>query len=437
MKPHPTLFFSFSLSLWYTHTHTHTHLPYLLGSIQTDVGVHRTRNVSLRGAHLCIPPPTEEKTKRSQKNPAKKMEDYEDYSYHDNTSDNDSYEDYHTVCEKHDVRSFAGAFLPVVYSISFVIGVAGNAMVVAVYAYHKRLKTMTDAFVVHLAVADLLLLFTLPFWAVDAARGWQVGAVLCKLVSALYTINFTCSMLLLACISVDRYLAITAVGRDRGQGRGFRPSYCSRVCLLCWVAAFTLGVPDLVFSTVVSTVSGRTACLAVYSHEMVPVTRACLEVAEVLLGFLLPLTVMLFCYSRVVCTIGVLPLERRGRKWKVIRVLLAVVGVFVITQLPYNVVKFCRAMDSAYALVSHCEVSKALDRAAQVTESLALTHCCLNPVLYAFIGSSFRQHVLKFAKGLEERRRRRRRTGSIETEQGVDIDLNSHAGSQETSTFSI
>ncbi|XP_076151521.1 atypical chemokine receptor 4 [Alosa pseudoharengus] len=368
----------------------------------------------------------------------------DDYDYdHENVSDNYSvdYDDYHTVCEKDDVRSFGGVFLPVVYSLSLVVGVAGNAMVVAVYAYHKRLRTMTDAFVVHLAVADLLLLFTLPFWAVDAVRGWQVGPELCKMVSALYTINFTCSMLLLACISVDRYLAITPVGRDRGMGRVFKHNYSSRVCLLCWAVAFMLGVPDLVFSTVIVTVSGRKACLAVYSNEMAPVARASLEVAEVLLGFLLPLTVMLFCYSRVLCTMGGLPLERRSRKWKVIRVLLAVVGVFVVTQLPYNVVKLVRAMDTAYALVTDCGMSKALDRTAQITESLALTHCCLNPVLYAFIGSSFRQRVLKLAKGFGERsrrRRRRRRRGSGETEeQGVDMDLNSQAGSQDTSTFSI
>lgn len=365
-------------------------------------------------------------------------EDY-DYSYHDNTSDSYPDADYHTVCEKDDVRSFAGVFLPIVYSISLIVGVAGNVMVVAVYAYHKRLRTMTDAFVVHLAVADLLLLFTLPFWAVDAARGWLAGRSLCKMVSALYTINFACSMLLLACISMDRYLAIAALGRDRGLGRFFRPNHSSRVSLLCWATAFMLGIPDLVFSTVVGTVSGRNNCLAVFSTEMAPVARASLEVAEVLLAFLVPLTVMLFCYSRVLCTMGALPLERRSRKWKVIRVLLAVVGVFVLTQLPYNVVKIVRAMDKAYALVTDCDMSKALDRAGQVTESLALTHCCLNPILYAFIGSSFRQRVLRLVKVFGERgRRRRRMRGSVEAEeQGVDMDLNSHAGSQETSTFSI
>ena len=83
------------------------------------------------------------------------------------------------------------------YTVCVVVGLTGNILVVAVYAYHKRLKTMTDVFLTQLAVADLLLLFTLPFWAADAARGWELGEVVCKIVSACYTVNFTC------CINVQ------------------------------------------------------------------------------------------------------------------------------------------------------------------------------------------------------------------------------------------
>ncbi|KAM3842640.1 uncharacterized protein ACN63O_022219 [Diretmus argenteus] len=267
----------------------------------------------------------------------------EEYYYHENFSHNYSYDDYSTMCEKSDVRSFAGLFLPVVYTVCLVVGLAGNTVVVAVYAYHKRLKTMTDAFLTHLAVADLLLLFTLPFWAADVARGWELGEALCKMVSACYTVNFTCCMLLLACVSLDRY------------------------------------------------------------------------------GFLVPLLVMVFCYWSVGRALRGLPDQSRGRKWKALRVLLIVVGVFVATQLPYNTVKVYRAMDSVYTLVTQCGVSKALDQAAQVTESLALTHCCLNPVLYAFVGSSFRQHMMKVAKMCGERRRR-----SGKEERGIEMSFNSH-----------
>ncbi|CAJ1072715.1 atypical chemokine receptor 4-like [Xyrichtys novacula] len=366
------------------------------------------------------------------------QEEY-DYYYHENISVNFSYEDYPVLCKKGDIRSFAAVFFPIMYTLCLVVGLAGNALVVAVYAYHKRLKTMTDAFLTHLAVADLLLLFTLPFWAADAARGWELGQVVCKVVSACYTVNFTCCMLLLACISLDRYLALARVqGKDqRGfLGRWFTRRHCWKVCLLVWTTAFFLGVPDLILLEVKWS-SNRSVCMAVYPPSMAGGGKTVLEMVEVLLGFLLPLIVMVVCYCSMGWTLKSLPVESRGKKWKALQVLLVVVGVFVVTQLPYNVLKVYRAMDSAYILVTHCETSKVLDQAAQVTESLALTHCCLNPVLYAFMGSSFKQHMMKVAKKFEERRRRRRRRESTAVEEGVEMSFNSHSASQDTNTFSI
>lgn len=371
------------------------------------------------------------------------MDDFgeDDYYYHENTSYNFSYDDYPSLCEKGDVRSFAAIFLPVMYTVCLVTGLAGNALVVAVYAYHKRLKTMTDAFLSHLAVADLLLLFTLPFWAADAARGWELGEVVCKVVSACYTVNFTCCMMLLACISLDRYLALARVqGNDRSGRlqRVFSRRHCWKVCLSVWVTAFLLGLPDLILSEV-KWASNRNICLAVYPSSMARGGKAALEVVEVLLGFLLPLLVMVICYCSVGQALRGLPVESRGKKWKALRVLLVVVAVFVVTQLPYNTLKVYRAMDSVYSLVTHCGTSKVLDQAAQVAESLALAHCCLNPILYAFVGSSFRQNMMKVAKKFGQKRRKRSRRGGEAPgeEEGVEMSFNSHSASQETNTFSI
>ncbi|KAM9719790.1 atypical chemokine receptor 4 [Menidia menidia] len=352
-----------------------------------------------------------------------------------------SYDDYPTLCEKEEVRSFAGVFLPTVYGLCLVVGLAGNAVVVALYAYHKRLKTMTDAFLTHLAVADLLLLLTLPFWAAAAARGWELGEALCKLVSACYAVNFNCCMLLLACISLDRYLALARARGGAGAGVGrrlqmaFARGNCWKVCSAVWATALLLGVPDLALSEVVRSTSGRNVCLASYSPSLGRVGKAVLEVAEVLLGFLLPLLAMAVFYCSAGRALKDLPVESRGKKWRALRVLIAVVGLFVATQLPYNVVKMYRAMDFVYLLVTHCGTSKALDRAAQVTESLALTHCCLNPVLYAFVGSSFRQRMVKVAKRFGQKRRMRNRRDPPAEEEGIDMSFNS--ASQETNTFSI
>ncbi|XP_028818403.1 atypical chemokine receptor 4b [Denticeps clupeoides] len=370
----------------------------------------------------------------------------EDYEHENFTSD---YYDDFGVCDKQEVRSFAGLFLPMVYALALVVGLAGNSLVVVVYLAQKRLRTLTDVYILNLAFADLLLLLTLPFWAADAVNGWEIGVAACKLTSALYATNFNCGMLLLACISVDRYRALTAHQRSLASGPAQSSPHRQRVfiCLLVWLTASVLGLPDMVFSTVTQHSGGRKACHAVYPSHMAQAAKASLELLEVSLAFLLPFVVMLVCYGQVgrvlsqAASAGV----RGVRRWKAFRVLVVVVGVFLLTQLPYNVVKLVRAMDIIYMLVQDCEVSKSLDRATQVTESLALTHCCLNPMLYAFVGSSFRMHVLKAAK-------RFTRTGRHYSQQGhpelgeVSLQMRSQANAErhseseqsgETSTFTI
>lgn len=380
------------------------------------------------------------------------LDNEHDYHYHDhdNSSNHSDYNDMeyelHTVCDKQDVRSFAGVFLPVVYTLALILGLAGNSMVVFIYLSHKRLRTLTDVFILNLAFADLLLLLTLPFWAADAVNGWEIGTAACKITSALYTTNFSCSMLLLACISIDRYRALargsTATHAPaRNNGRKQRII----MCLLVWGLAIVLGLPDMVFYTVTTqNPSGRNTCRAVYPQSMARAAKATLEILEVCLSFLLPFLVMMFCYCRVgvalsqAATAGV----RSGRRWRAFRVLIAVVGVFLLTQLPYNLVKLVRALDVIYILVTECELSKNLDRANQITESLALTHCCLNPVLYVFIGSSFKMHVLKLVKrcgqtGRGYRHGNEQPTVEISLKSGTQTHTHSSSENEDTSTFTI
>ncbi|XP_059391035.1 atypical chemokine receptor 4-like [Carassius carassius] len=376
-----------------------------------------------------------------------------DYHYyeHDNSSNHSDYDyndfaDFHTVCDKQEVRSFAGVFLPVIYTLALILGMAGNSLVVLVYLSHKHLRTLTDVFILNLAFADLLLLFTLPFWAADAVNGWEIGTAACKITSALYTTNFSCSMLLMACISIDRYRALargSAIANAPARNNARRQRII--MCLLVWGLAIILGLPDMVFYMVKTQhSSGRNACRAVYPHSMAREAKATLEILEVSLSFLLPFLVMMFCYCRVgivlsqAATAGV----RGGRRWRAFRVLIAVLGVFLLTQLPYNVVKLVRALDVIYILVTECEMSKNLDRANQITESLALTHCCLNPVLYVFIGSSFKMHILKLAKHCGQTGRgyhhgNEQPTVEISLKSGTQTQTDSSSDNEDTSTFTI
>ncbi|KAM4689633.1 atypical chemokine receptor 4 [Discoglossus pictus] len=341
-------------------------------------------------------------------------ENYDEYP--DTTFD---YENYEEMCQKNEVRKFTQAFLPAFYSVAFVAGMAGNSLVVAIYVYYKKMKTKTDVYLLNLAVADLLLLLTLPFWAVDAALGWQIGKGMCKITSALYTLNFSASMQLLACISLDRYYAVTKASRQQNIGRK-----CRLICLFVWTTSMLLSIPDMYFNTVKEH-NGRPACLPIYPRDAVKQVTAFIQILEIVCCFLLPFLVMVFCYSAMG---RVLLRNPNFKRSKSLKVLLAVVGVFIITQLPYNIVKFWRAVDIIYVLITNCNVSRTIDVMIGVTKSLALFHCCLNPILYAFMGSTFQAHITKIVKKYG----RRQRFSSVE-----EYSMHSENHVEETSSFSI
>ncbi|XP_037380248.1 atypical chemokine receptor 4 [Talpa occidentalis] len=341
-----------------------------------------------------------------------------DYYYEENElNGTHDYSEYEVICIKEEVRNFAKVFLPAFYTIAFVIGLAGNSIVVAIYAFYKKQKTKTDVYILNLAVADLLLLFTLPFWAVNAVHGWVLGKVMCKVTSALYTINFVSGMQFLACISVDRYSAVTTAP---GPARVGRP--CRWVCACVWTAAVLLSVPQMVFYTV----THQARCLPIFPHHLGTSMKASIQMLEICIGFLVPFLIMGVCYFITARTLIKTPNIKKSRPLKV---LLAVVIVFIVTQLPYNIVKFCQAIDIIYALITDCDLSKRMDLAIQVTESIALFHSCLNPVLYVFMGASFKNYIMKVAKKYGSWRRQRQ---NVE-----EIPFDSEAPTEPTSTFSI
>lgn len=90
----------------------------------------------------------------------------------------------------------AGALLPteldvavrvVLYVLIFVLSVGGNALVVAVLALNRRLRTVTNCFLLSLALSDLLLaLCCMPFTLLPGLMGTFIfGDVVCKLVAYL------------------------------------------------------------------------------------------------------------------------------------------------------------------------------------------------------------------------------------------------------------
>lgn len=299
------------------------------------------------------------------------------------------------MCERTWVREFRGQYEPPLFWIIFILGAVGNLLVVWIYTtVRNRLKTMTDVYLLNLAVADLLFLCMLPFWAVDAIKGWDFGIALCKIVSAVYKINFFSSMFLLTCISVDRYIAIVQVIKAQNLKKK-RLFYSKLACLGVWVVSALLALPEFIFAQVKMSPENQPFCAMVYWNNVHNRAKILVLSLQICMGFCLPLLVMFFCYSVIIRT---LMQAKSFEKHKALRVIFAVVFVFVLSQLPYNSLLIMEATQAGNTTLTDCDILIRFDIAGQVAKSLAYTHACLNPFLYVFIGVRFRQDLQRIVR---------------------------------------
>ncbi|XP_003801786.1 C-X-C chemokine receptor type 3 isoform X1 [Otolemur garnettii] len=280
--------------------------------------------------------------------------------------------------------NFDQTFLPVLYSLLFLLGLVGNGAVAAVLLSQRAALSSTDTFLLHLAVADTLLVLTLPLWAVDAAIQWVFGSGLCKVAGAVFNINFYAGALLLACISFDRYLSIvhaTQLYRRGPRGR------VALTCIAVWGLCLLFALPDFIFlSANYDERLNATHC----QYNFPQVGRTVLRVLQLVAGFLLPLLVMAYCYARI---LAVLLVSRGQRRLRAIRLVVVVVVAFALCWTPYHLVVLVDTIMDLGVLARNCARESQVDIAKSVTSGLGYMHCCLNPLLYAFVGVKFRERM--------------------------------------------
>ncbi|XP_010889074.2 C-X-C chemokine receptor type 4b [Esox lucius] len=309
---------------------------------------------------------------------------------YDNTSDDSGdygmESEFQEVCDRVSDEDFQRIFSPTVYGIIFLLGIIGNGLVVIVMGYQKKVKTMTDKYRLHLSVADLLFVLTLPFWAVDAASSWYFGGFLCTTVHVIYTINLYSSVLILAFISMDRYLAVVRATNSQST----RKLLADRVIYVAvWLPAAALTVPDLVFATA-QAANSRTICQRIYPQENNLYWVAAFRFQHILVGFILPGLVILTCYCIIIAKLSQgakgQVLKRKALKTTVILIL-----CFFSCWLPYCAGIFVDTLMLLNVISHSCALEQSLRTWISITEALAYFHCCLNPILYAFLGVKFKK----------------------------------------------
>nr|BDP38645.1 fluorescent sensor for neuropeptide Y [synthetic construct] len=130
------------------------------------------------------------------------------------------------------------------YSTIILFGVTGNSLVVYVVYKFRNLRTVTNFFIINLAVADLLvntlcLPFTLIYTLYDE---WMFGQVLCYLLPFAQGMTVQVSTITLNIIALDRHRSIvhhmeTKMSKDM----------CAMVIVFSWVISALLASPLAIF----------------------------------------------------------------------------------------------------------------------------------------------------------------------------------------------
>ncbi|CAG04576.1 unnamed protein product, partial [Tetraodon nigroviridis] len=331
----------------------------------------------------------------------------------------------------------------VLYSLIFLLSVLGNSLIITVLVRNRRMRTVTNLFLLSLSVSDLMVsIVCIPFTLIpNLMRNFVFGTGMCKLVMYFMGVSVSVSTFNLVAISLERYSAICNPLTSRAWQT---KSHAAKVITATWVASSILMLPYPISSTLKPFTrrdnSTGHMCRLVWPNDII---QQSWYVSLLLLLFLIPGIIMMTAYGLISLELyrGIRmelstrkssrdrqastgsikpgdsdgcylqPSKRRsvmgnpsnsliaGRmtssnskanlmaKKRVIRMLLVIVFLFFLCWTPVFVVNAWQAFDrrSAYRLTG---------APISFIHLLSYTSACVNPIIYCFMNKRFRQGML-------------------------------------------
>lgn len=268
----------------------------------------------------------------------------------------------------------------VFYSLTFLLGVPGNAFVIYV-AGAKMKRTINTTWFLNLAIADLLCCLSIPFSMAEILldHHWPYGSVMCKVLPSVVVVNMFASVFTLNLIGLDRFVqVITPVWAQNHRNLALARASC----VVAWFLALCLSLPFMIArETYTDEDLNFTLCT---SHgddqEDHFQTSGVSSMVRFVLGFLVPLLCIVTCYGIIARKLS----RSSFRSGRAFRIMLAVILAFFLCWSPYHGVDLIRM----YGGERSSSVALSVDPLAI---SLAYVNSCLNPVLYVFMGQDFKE----------------------------------------------
>ncbi|KAK2818726.1 hypothetical protein Q5P01_024287 [Channa striata] len=310
------------------------------------------------------------------------------------------------------------AVFTVSYLLIFVVCMAGNGVVCFIVLRSKTMRTVTNLFILNLAVSDLLVgIFCMPTTLVDnIITGWPFGSVVCKISGMVQGISVSASVFTLVAIAVDRFRCIVYPFKQK-----VTIATSKLIIIVIWVLAVSIMCPSGVMLQVtkeqrVRIVLGRNNgtfpfywCRENWPHQEMRKVYTTVLFANI---YLAPLTLIVIMYARIGFTLfkttippirgsGIVSREGSGanklsaegrltvsrKKKKVIMMLLVVALLFVLSWLPL----WTLMMLSDYASLTEHQHRVVNIYVYPLAHWLAFFNSSVNPIIYGFFNENFRR----------------------------------------------
>ncbi|XP_010608899.1 probable G-protein coupled receptor 34 [Fukomys damarensis] len=280
--------------------------------------------------------------------------------------------------------------LTVFYSIVFIVGLVGNIIALYVFLGIHRKRNSIQIYLLNVAIADLLLIFCLPFRIMYHINQntWTLGVILCKVVGTLFYMNMYISIVLLGFISLDRYIKIN---RSIQQRRAITTKQSIYVCCIVWTVALA-GFLTLIILTLKRGGHNSTMCFH-YRDKHNAIGEAIFNFVLVVMFWLIFLLIIL---SYIKIGKNLLKISKRRSKFPnsskyttTARNSFIVLIIFTLCFVPYHAFRFIYI--SSQLNESSCYWKEIIHKTNEIMLVLSSFNSCLDPVMYFLMSSNIRK----------------------------------------------
>ncbi|XP_031171008.1 probable G-protein coupled receptor 132b [Sander lucioperca] len=278
--------------------------------------------------------------------------------------------------------------LVLLYSGVLAVGVPANLLTVYLTWLQVSRNNVLGVYLWSLSLCDLTYLCTLPLWAhyVNTGHSWLWGPVACKVTGYIFFTNMYVSIFLLCCISCDRYVAIAY----SVESRGLRRQRLAVLITLAIVLVVAVGhVP--VFTMKEGDAGGKGRC---FEPNQSSATVTGFYYARVVIGFLLPLLLLVASNRGILANVQRSTGLRREQKQRVRWLAAAVVVLFLVCFAPYHAILLVRAILFHFPVLgAGCVLEGIMYTLYTISLGLSTVNSAVNPILYVLSSDNIRKEL--------------------------------------------